>query len=273
MNREAVALGTPVYTTFGGKLGAVDEALIRDGRLVRLERRGAARPRRAAAATRAAPPRPERPARPARRLTETATTILAPSRDQTGPESKNEPRGSLVRRRSTPVRTRTCRQLRAGPGGVAAARRKARPRPVGRPRRERRQHARAGTGDLTPLPVRVDDHRAARYERTRGGTPSGDHAGWAPRRERAGGRRPTSAVSSERRRSSPADRPGTRSRRGATTTGLEGGRVEHRDPEDGRGRERHDVDRPLSPYGEIVPATASRNPSADQRGLRAWSAT
>jgi predicted glycosyltransferase len=37
MNREAVALGTPVYTTFGGRLGAVDEGLIRDGRLVRLQ--------------------------------------------------------------------------------------------------------------------------------------------------------------------------------------------------------------------------------------------
>jgi len=37
MNREAVALGTPVYTTFGGRLGAVDEGLIRDGRLMRLE--------------------------------------------------------------------------------------------------------------------------------------------------------------------------------------------------------------------------------------------
>ena len=33
MNREAVALGTPVYTTFGGRMGGVDEALIRDGRL------------------------------------------------------------------------------------------------------------------------------------------------------------------------------------------------------------------------------------------------
>lgn len=33
MNREAVALGTPVYTTFGGRLGGVDEALIREGRL------------------------------------------------------------------------------------------------------------------------------------------------------------------------------------------------------------------------------------------------
>ena len=51
MNREAVALGTPVYTTFEGRLGAVDEALLRDGRLrrltnaddVRVERRTRAR--------------------------------------------------------------------------------------------------------------------------------------------------------------------------------------------------------------------------------------
>ena len=33
MNREAAALGTPVWTTFAGRLGAVDEALIRSGRL------------------------------------------------------------------------------------------------------------------------------------------------------------------------------------------------------------------------------------------------
>ena len=33
MNREAVALGTPVYTTYGGRLGGVDEGLIRAGRL------------------------------------------------------------------------------------------------------------------------------------------------------------------------------------------------------------------------------------------------
>jgi len=33
MNREAVALGTPVYTTYGGRLGGVDEELIREGRL------------------------------------------------------------------------------------------------------------------------------------------------------------------------------------------------------------------------------------------------
>ncbi len=36
MNREAAALGVPVYTTYGGRLGGVDEALIRDGRLVPL---------------------------------------------------------------------------------------------------------------------------------------------------------------------------------------------------------------------------------------------
>jgi hypothetical protein len=33
MNREAVALGTPVLTTFQGRLGAVDERLIAEGRL------------------------------------------------------------------------------------------------------------------------------------------------------------------------------------------------------------------------------------------------
>jgi len=33
MNREAVALGVPVYTTFAGRLGAVDMALVEQGRL------------------------------------------------------------------------------------------------------------------------------------------------------------------------------------------------------------------------------------------------
>jgi predicted glycosyltransferase len=33
MNREAAALGVPAYTTFAARLGAVDEQLIRDGRL------------------------------------------------------------------------------------------------------------------------------------------------------------------------------------------------------------------------------------------------
>jgi predicted glycosyltransferase len=38
MNREAVVLGTPVYTTFAGRLGGVDERLIADGRLRPLRR-------------------------------------------------------------------------------------------------------------------------------------------------------------------------------------------------------------------------------------------
>jgi uncharacterized protein len=33
MNREAAALGIPVYTTYGGQIGGVDELLIREGRL------------------------------------------------------------------------------------------------------------------------------------------------------------------------------------------------------------------------------------------------
>jgi uncharacterized protein len=40
MNREAVALGTPVYSTFEGRLGAVDERLIEEGRLRRLAQPG-----------------------------------------------------------------------------------------------------------------------------------------------------------------------------------------------------------------------------------------
>jgi predicted glycosyltransferase len=36
MNREAVALGTPVYTLFEGRLGAVDEKLLAEGRLRQL---------------------------------------------------------------------------------------------------------------------------------------------------------------------------------------------------------------------------------------------
>jgi predicted glycosyltransferase len=41
MNREAVALGTPVFTTFGGRMGGVDEELIRSGRLRPLTDAGA----------------------------------------------------------------------------------------------------------------------------------------------------------------------------------------------------------------------------------------
>ena len=60
MNREAAALGVPVYTTFGGRLGGVDEELIREGRLrpltdpraLELEKRAAGRRASASAATR-----------------------------------------------------------------------------------------------------------------------------------------------------------------------------------------------------------------------------
>jgi hypothetical protein len=54
MNREAAALGVPVYTIFSGRMGAVDERLIADGRMHRLadpaelvlvRRRGEAGPR------------------------------------------------------------------------------------------------------------------------------------------------------------------------------------------------------------------------------------
>jgi uncharacterized protein len=40
MNREAAALGVPAWTTFAARLGAVDRALIADGRLQRLEAPG-----------------------------------------------------------------------------------------------------------------------------------------------------------------------------------------------------------------------------------------
>jgi len=38
MNREAAALGVPVYTVFAGRMGGVDEALVQDGRLQLLDR-------------------------------------------------------------------------------------------------------------------------------------------------------------------------------------------------------------------------------------------
>jgi hypothetical protein len=53
MNREAVALGTPVYTTFEGRLGAVDQRLIAENRLRKLSRADGLdlRPRERAGAT------------------------------------------------------------------------------------------------------------------------------------------------------------------------------------------------------------------------------
>ena len=61
MNREAVALGTPVWTTFEGRLGAVDEPLIADGRLRRLTRAEDVGARAPGTRRAGAPPRPPRP--------------------------------------------------------------------------------------------------------------------------------------------------------------------------------------------------------------------
>ena len=44
MNREAAALGVPVYTTYGGRLGGVDEELIRDGPAEAAHRSAGTRP-------------------------------------------------------------------------------------------------------------------------------------------------------------------------------------------------------------------------------------
>jgi len=70
MNREAVALGTPVFTTFEGRPGAVDDRLIAEGRLRRLrsaEQLELAQPERAS--------RPERVRRDPRVLVD---LLLAP---------------------------------------------------------------------------------------------------------------------------------------------------------------------------------------------------
>jgi hypothetical protein len=73
MNREAVALGTPVYTTFEGRLGAVDERLIAEGRLRKLDDAG-----QLDLAKRAAAGIPQRLRRDPRRLLELLLSPLSP---------------------------------------------------------------------------------------------------------------------------------------------------------------------------------------------------
>ena len=53
MNREAAALGVPVYTTYGGRLGGVDEELIRAGAAAAAHRPARARARASASPARA----------------------------------------------------------------------------------------------------------------------------------------------------------------------------------------------------------------------------
>ena len=38
MTREAAALGVPAYSVFSGKMGAVDERLVREGRLTMIKK-------------------------------------------------------------------------------------------------------------------------------------------------------------------------------------------------------------------------------------------
>jgi hypothetical protein len=73
MNREAVALGTPVYTTFEGRLGAVDERLIGEGRLRKL-----AAAEQLDLAKRDSGERPPRTRRDPRRLVELLLLPLSP---------------------------------------------------------------------------------------------------------------------------------------------------------------------------------------------------
>ena len=61
MNREAVALGTPVYTIFTGEMGAVDEHLIAEGRLRPLSDPAAIRAKSITPAPETAPRRTSRP--------------------------------------------------------------------------------------------------------------------------------------------------------------------------------------------------------------------
>jgi uncharacterized protein len=71
MNREAVALGTPAYTTFAGRLGAVDERLIEQGRL-----RPLSSPEQLDLRLRAGEPPPPRVRRDPRVLLDLALTAL-----------------------------------------------------------------------------------------------------------------------------------------------------------------------------------------------------
>ena len=111
MNREAVALGTPVWTTFQGRLGAVDEQLIADGRLQGPRARGGRRAREAPAATRGQRSRAPRPGA-ARRLPRTAglpnsvtRMPLAPTSDaRAGSERRRRPRRRPIGRSEHPRR-------------------------------------------------------------------------------------------------------------------------------------------------------------------------
>ena len=137
MNREAVALGTPVWTTFEGRLGAVDEALIAEGRLRRLERAGGRRARQRATA-RAARERVRRdPARARRPAAARRWRAVRPrGRRRTAADAPPDPFRGRARPSPRAAAGRAGRGAgRAGllPGLPAALRRRAPCRPYERP--------------------------------------------------------------------------------------------------------------------------------------------
>ncbi len=194
MNREAVALGTPVYTTFQGRLGAVDERLIAEGRLRMLAARRGARSRRtaprsmAAASARAHAARAPRPAR-ARRAAALARSLTehASMRRARTPESGPALTISAMRRRirsaALPLHRHSLPQLAVDGALVALAyylafQLRFDSGPAGAVRAPARRHdlvgARgqpAGAGALARLPAPLALRRPARLRggRARGG--------------------------------------------------------------------------------------------------------
>jgi predicted glycosyltransferase len=81
MNREAAALGTPAYTTFTGRLGGVDETLIREGRLVQLRNPVEVAPRK----------RSDRVPRPVRRDPRVLLDLMLPPQPERASVSTLEP--------------------------------------------------------------------------------------------------------------------------------------------------------------------------------------
>ena len=128
MNREAVALGTPVYTTFEGRLGAVDERLIEEGRLRKLAGSGGARPASAALPARRGAARAARPAGAGGAVAEPAERLSSPYNRANAP---TDPRGGPSHTPALPAPAR-------GGWGAGRARLLPRVRAALRQRRQRR---------------------------------------------------------------------------------------------------------------------------------------
>ena len=220
MNREAAALGVPVYTTYGGRLGGVDEQLIREGRLRPLtDPRALDLHKRDRRRERARAPRPAADARPA---VERAAQLVAADDgehlvavalelDRADARQRREivqraaaacarsRRASCCRRR----RTAAPRPLRRGRGATRRARGRGRPSPVSArtcPSRLRIAERRAAAiAELLEEPARLGSTRSARAPAWRASCRR--RAAAAPRRSRRRARlRDGSSFSSSRGR-------------------------------------------------------------------------